>query len=315
MKITKSLFAKDSFEKSNELSLEGQRRLRTIEDLKLIRSKIIEGKMNKNLADFINKDGTLDLILQGLPTVATEGMDSLRDLQVAYLSSAIHQQEVALEGFFDSLIEWFKNWFENYWDQNRIKFNQCRKMKAMFGTNPGAFGSPDEFEKMQVTSFHGPEWSIMAGASKKLAAIVKTIPTSNLKDWVEKNRDGIASCLKEFGVSIENGTTLKVGNPVHTRSRNSCRGHRYMFNQIGSTLDLCIGLLGDERESRRLVDQVIGQMKKAPEEDRPYIQFIKSLVVQSKILAFNVVKSYYMIVHQAVATHASAANKQPTEQK
>ena len=97
MKITKSLFAKDSFEKSNELSLEGQRRLRTIEDLKLIRSKIIEGKMNKNLADFINKDGTLDLILQGLPTVATEGMDSLRDLQVAYLSRAIYQQEVALD--------------------------------------------------------------------------------------------------------------------------------------------------------------------------------------------------------------------------
>lgn len=317
MKITKASFRADQFRRSNEMSLKIERTAQRINDLKTIRDYIKKGKMTEALYDFINADHSLDHLLAGLPRPNDKvSCEALQGMQLQFIDANIADAEKSLEGFFQKAIELFQKWFENYWDRNRKTYNNLRKMDATFSTSPDAFGTAETFEKMETTTYHGPEWNTMVDAAKALSKIIATIPENNLMEWVEKNKHQIGVHLKEFGLNVdEQNVTIVTGSPVHHRNRNTLRGHRYFFNQISSNCQKAISLLGEERDNRYAAKRVVVLLTKGKEEEGKYINFVKKLVMDTKMVSFIVARSYWMILAQAQRQLGKKPKENPAEKR
>ena len=317
MNVTKALFNSNASEKVENLFLQASREQRRLKDLRMLRSRIERGTLTKELYDFLNQDGSLDAFFGRLPRPSSEpGMEEFNQVHLITVDTAIAASSAALESWYDKILKWFTDWFENWWDRNRRAYNNARLLEGKWKQDHGVFGKAEEFEGMEIVKLHGPEWKVMVNASLKISQEIKTCPSKGVGKWIESKKSSFSACLKEFGMNIaEEGEgankfyMLKVGNPTHVPSRNTCRGHRYLASEIGQNLSLVIQLLGEERATRKTIEDLKSTVKRGSEEDKRHLQFVLSLVTKSKAMALNIAMSYLTIISQAYTRFGNGAKK------
>lgn len=312
MKMTKEIFKPDAQMKKSIYDIKVERLRQSVGTIAYIRDHVLKGKMNKNLYDFINADGSLDNLFGNSPELFSgAAMEDLNSTRLLFAGVALNEQHAAMEGMFDKIIDVFKRWIENYWDRNRVLWNALRRHDADYSGRPDIFGGSDKFDKMTVNTYPCFEWKTMVAAAKKLSGIVNKIPEKDLKGWFDSNAKDIADGLKEFGFGVNaDNKTITSGNPAHHKTVNTCRGHRYMFTQISSDCKLAISLLGEERDNRLAADKIIKLYKKASEDDMKYLTFTRRFVELTKTVCFIVASNYCGILNMAVRKNGGSKTAQ-----
>ena len=288
MKKIAKPFAESDYSVMSKATSDYDLRVKQLNDLKFLRSRIAAGKLTPELYDFINMDHSLEKLLPCIPR-PVEGVscESLTDTQLQLLDSIIAQEELNMKGWIARIWEALKDLLLDYFDRNRIALRSLKFLRAQWRSNaPGVFGDPTQFASSNVLMFRRSEWETMCNAVKRLNALVKEIQNSKdvatLASWLEINRPKFDTELHEFGMYISETGSVVRGSPAHYRQNDVCSTLGWKYADMTNDINNIITILGDEIDARRQFNQLETLFKQGDNKDHATFRQVKDLVIASK---------------------------------
>lgn len=275
-----------------------------VKDLKFLREQISKGLMGDKFYDFLNMDGSLENLLQGLPRPsAGVSCESLKVSQLALMDATIADESVKLGELFQALWQAIKEWFMDWWDRNRWEQKHLRTLLAQFRQSaPTYFGDDASFTSTIVYMYRHNDWYQMVEACRKLNDECRELPAdaAHLKEWIESTRTAIPSALAEFGKYINEAGFIKQGQPKYVRQQDACGNLRWRFNEIGTYLNDAIELLGDEIAIRRQFNALEHLFLSSGEANRADVLFIRQVIFNSKENSLAVGRTLKLMLHRVI---------------
>ena len=311
MKKMKQPFAESAYSKMMRGMTEYELEYKKYENLLMLRDRIEKGSMTRDLYDFINADGSLENMLVGLPPpVDGVACESLRMEQLRMINQIIATEEFNLKNALKAIWELISEAWLDWWDRSRrIRFLAI-DLKEKFETNPTAyFGDRIVYSSTQVLMYHHDNWEKMCAAARELVNEVRTkLPTSidQVKPWITSAKPNLSRNLAEFGMYINENGTICRGTIKHIRQENSCATLGWRYDNVVNELKSVIDLIGDEIQARRDYNRIKSTFNpKDGVVTRAELMFIKDVVMASKQTAYNVGRTYCVMLNTIIRKHMS----------
>lgn len=303
----------------DSLTLECDRLYRAYRDLLYLKKVVRDGKMTRELYDFLNVDGSMDDLLIGLPKPITGvACEALNVEQIAMIDAAVEIQAADIKKFILSIWEAFKEWFLDWWNVNRdVRFN-LQSMASRFEANPASFGYLDDFRRMSLVTYGRQDWEAMASSCEEVNKLLETLPekAEDLRAWIDKNVDSMNGSIAEFGQSCVKTTlkdgfekyTLRIDNPIHSTVEMTMDAGRWVYSSMALYASRVHDILLDDGKCRRRFGRLESLFKTADATTASDLVFMRKFCERHAANVFVVANSILKIF-KAMASNASAAGK------
>ena len=289
----------------DELSLELDRLDASRTDLINIRTKIVNGELTGKLYDFLNMDGSMEGLFEGLPRPVEDiACEELADNQLMILDSAIEGINEKMKEVMKALWESFKEWFLDWWDVNRqVRFYLQRKAAMFEAGSSASRESVEKFEKTVCNTFIKSEWEVLLKSCEAQNELVKAIPDKELPKWFNANKEAIEKALVPFGQKlVVPGPRIIQGNTVYEVHKMPLRTAGWRYQTMGTDLRRVIPVLASETEFRAQFGKMERVFKVATEADAAAIRLARQLVIKSKANIYTVARVAKRLADIAIPT-------------
>ena len=299
----------------NALALEFERVARAKRDLTLLKHFVDNGKMTRELYDFLNADGSLDSLFVGLPRPVTGiACESLTIEQSAAIDAALEDTNNGLIKLIKTMWDAFKEWFLDWWDVNReIRF-RLQNLKTAFENDPYKFGSEIDFKGTVLNNYSYAQWSAMLKACEDFNDILNKMPSeaSKLEEWFIGHLSEMNASFGEFGQAIvdkkdeqtgKHMYLLARGNPKYDPADNTLENGRWKYTLLGTYAENVINVLNTDETNRRTFGRLESVFKSATYDSVEFVKMLRKIVMRNGANIFIVAKCIEKIFRRC---HANA---------